>query len=91
MILAIINIVAFSLVFIGCLNWGLIGIFNWNLVSAIFGPTLNAGSIIVYVLVFLSALWLLFAIFYQKKKIVFCPQDTEKLEKRNYNIQSSRG
>lgn len=88
MVIAIINIIAFALVFIGSLNWGLIAIFRWNLVSAIFGPTLNAGSIIVYILVFISALWLLFALFYQRKKIMFCPEETERAEKRNYNISN---
>ncbi len=51
------NIVAFVILLIGGLNWGLVGIFNWNLVAAIFGAR-TAGSVIVYVLVLLSAIWL---------------------------------
>jgi len=82
--MAIINIIAFCLVAIGGLNWGLVGIFNWNLVSAIFGADRNIWTIIVYVLVFLATLWLIFATFYQKKKILFCPKETEKLEKTKF-------
>jgi len=50
--------VAFILVIIGALNWGLVGAFNYNLVDSIFG----IGSVIariIYVLVGLSALYLL--------------------------------
>lgn len=73
MVFAIINIVAFVIAFVGCLNWGLIAIFDWNLVTAVFGNGRAVGTIIVYVLVLLSALWLLFAIFYQRGKIGFAP------------------
>jgi uncharacterized membrane protein YuzA (DUF378 family) len=50
------NIVAWILVVIGAINWGLVGFFNWNLVDAIFG----AGSVvsrIIYALVGLAGLW----------------------------------
>lgn len=63
------NIIAFSLVLIGAFNWGLVGIFNWNLVSAIFGAGFNVGSSIIYILVFLSAVWLIFYAVYAKGKI----------------------
>lgn len=52
------NFIAYILVIIGALNWGLVGIFNWNLVEAIFGGY-NAGSIIVYILVLLAGIWLI--------------------------------
>jgi uncharacterized membrane protein YuzA (DUF378 family) len=48
--------VAWILVVIGAINWGLVGFFDWNLVDAIFG----AGSIvsrIIYALVGLAGLW----------------------------------
>ncbi len=77
MAIAIVNIIAFSLVVIGSINWGLVGIFNWNLVSAIFGEGVNLGSSIIYILVFISALWLIFALFYQRKRINFCPRNEE--------------
>ena len=52
------NIISFIVLLIGGLNWGLVGIFNFNLVDWIFGGY-NAGSIIIYILVLLSAIWLI--------------------------------
>jgi len=52
--------IALILVVIGGLNWGLVGLFNFNLVAAVFG----AGSMLsnlIYVLVGLSALYLVVA------------------------------
>ncbi len=56
--MVIANIIAFIILLIGGLNWGIVGIFNFDLVNYIFGGY-NAGSIIVYILVLLSALWLI--------------------------------
>lgn len=67
----IVNYIAFVLLAIGGLNWGLIGIFNFNLVSAIFGPNRSIGSSIIYILVFLSMLWLIFSIIYSGGYINF--------------------
>lgn len=50
--------VAWVLVVIGGLNWGLVGFFDFNLVSAIFGETSSLTKV-VYALVGLSALYLL--------------------------------
>lgn len=50
--------IAFTLVIVGALNWGLIAFFGFNVVGTIFG----AGTIlekIVYALVGLSAVYLL--------------------------------
>ncbi len=62
------NLIAYILVIIGALNWGLVGIFNWNLVSAIFGGY-NAGSIIVYILVCIAGLWLIISPFLTNGKL----------------------
>ncbi len=51
------NWIAFIILAIGGLNWGLVGIFGFNLVEWIFGGY-NVGSIIIYVLVLLSTIWL---------------------------------
>jgi uncharacterized protein len=50
---------AYILVIIGALNWGLVGLFNFNLVTFIFGsiPILVA---IIYILVGLAGLWLIY-------------------------------
>ena len=56
--MVIANIISFIILLIGGVNWGLVGIFNFNLVDWIFGGY-NAGSIIVYILVLISATWLI--------------------------------
>ncbi len=53
------DLIAFILLVIGGLNWGLVGIFSWDLVSSIFGY-MSVLSKIVYVLVAVSALYNLF-------------------------------
>jgi uncharacterized membrane protein YuzA (DUF378 family) len=51
--------VAMVLVIVGGLNWGLVGAFKFNLVDTLFGE-MSALSRIVYVLVGLSAVYLLY-------------------------------
>ena len=51
--------VALVLVIVGGLNWLLVGAFDFDLVAAIFGD-LSAISRIVYVLVGLSAVYLIY-------------------------------
>lgn len=53
------NVLSYILVLIGALNWGMFGIFDFNLVSAIFMGPRSVGSIIVYVLITLAAIWLI--------------------------------
>ena len=55
----IVNIIAYILVIVGALNWGLFGFFNLNLVSSIFSGARTVGSIIVYTLIALASLWLI--------------------------------
>lgn len=55
------SILAYILVIVGAIVWGLIGIFNFNLVAMIFGA--GAGAIIsriIYTLVGLAGIWLIF-------------------------------
>lgn len=47
-----------ALVWIGAINWGLIGFFDWNLVNALVGSSPTAERV-VYALVGLSALLML--------------------------------
>lgn len=49
---------AVVLVFVGALNWGLVGLFGFNLVNAILG-SMTALENLVYILVGLSGVWLL--------------------------------
>ncbi|MDE7439726.1 MAG: DUF378 domain-containing protein [Clostridia bacterium] len=57
--MVIANIISYILVIVGALNWGLYGIFNFNLVSWIFQGPRSVGSIIVYVVITLAAVWLI--------------------------------
>ena len=52
--------VAYALVIIGGLNWGLVGLLDYNLVDMLFGVA-SGVSRVVYSLVGLSALWMIFA------------------------------
>ena len=57
------NIIAYILVILGAINWGLFGFFEFNLVSEIFAGARTAGSVIVYTLIAISALWLILSPF----------------------------
>ncbi len=81
--ICITTLVAFILVSLGCLNWGLVGILNWNFVEAIFGAGQNVGTVIVYVLVFVSLLWLIFVAIYSGGKIDFRTPITNVRSKKN--------
>ena len=52
--------IAYVLVIIGGLNWGLVGLLDYDLVASLFGAA-SGPSRAVYSLVGLSALWMLFA------------------------------
>lgn len=54
----IVDWVAFVLVFIGGINWGLWGGFEFDLVSEIFGGNTETAAKVVYILVGVSALYL---------------------------------
>lgn len=50
--------VAFTLLVIGGLNWLLLGLFGWE-IGALFGGQAALVSRVIYVLVGLSAIWLI--------------------------------
>ena len=54
--------IVFILVFVGALNWGLIGFFGFNLVAFIFGEA-SVIAKIVYDLVGLAALYYAYTVF----------------------------
>ena len=54
----ILSIIAYILVIIGAINWGLVGFFQFDLVAKIFGD-LSVISRMIYALVGLSGLFLL--------------------------------
>ncbi len=55
----ILRIIAYILVIIGAINWGLVGFFNFDLVAAIFGE-MTFMTRLIYDIVGISALILLF-------------------------------
>ena len=59
----IVNIIAYALVIIGAVNWGLFGLFDFNLVSTIFSGARAVGSILVYTVIAVAALWLILSPF----------------------------
>lgn len=48
---------ALSLLVIGGINWGLVGIFEFDLVAWLFGGSDSILSRVVYILVAISAIW----------------------------------
>lgn len=56
--------IALTILIIGGLNWGSIGIFGFDLVGWIFGGQLSAGSRIVFVIVAIAALWCIRLLFH---------------------------
>ena len=61
------NIIAFIVLVIGGLNWGLIGIFGFNLVTTIVGLTI--GATIVYILVLAATVWLIISALMNRGRI----------------------
>ena len=51
------HMVAFLLLVVGGLNWGLVGLFNYNLVESLLGGV-SGAVMLVYVLVGVSALYI---------------------------------
>ncbi len=66
--MSVLGWIAFVLVVIGGLNWGLVGGFNFDLVAAIFGA-MSVVSRVVYVLVGLSALYMIGVAFSKPKQM----------------------
>lgn len=50
------HVAAYTLVWVGALNWGLVALLNFNLVDTLLG-TLPGVTRLVYILVGASALW----------------------------------
>ena len=55
--------IALSLLIVGGINWGSIGLFQFDLVGFLFGGQSGVVSRIVYVLVALAALWCISLLF----------------------------
>jgi uncharacterized membrane protein YuzA (DUF378 family) len=60
--------IAFILVLIGAINWGLVGLFQFVLVAALFGGMSSLISRIIYTLVGLSGVYLIVQALTDKEK-----------------------
>lgn len=69
--MVVVNIIAFVLLAIGGLNWGLIALFDFNLVSYICGEERNVASTIIYLLVCAATIWLIISLFIGGGNIAF--------------------
>lgn len=58
--------IALSLVIIGAINWGSIGIFQFDIVGALFGGQSSVFSRIIFTLVGLCGLWCIGLLFKEK-------------------------
>lgn len=70
--------VALTLIIIGAINWGLIGLFNFDLVATIFGGQDSLISRVIYILVGLSGLYALSFYFTNINEVKDNHFDTEK-------------
>lgn len=61
----VLNKIFLTLLIIGGLNWGLVGLFQYDLVAAIFGGAASLMSRIVYTLVGISGLYCITMLFYR--------------------------
>ena len=50
------QVIAITIMIIGAINWGLIGLFDFDLVATIFGGMSTMGAKIVYILVGVAGL-----------------------------------
>lgn len=69
--MTVINIIAMILLLIGGLNWLIIGLFGYNIVSGITGSDDNWVARLIYILVGISAIWLIISCFISGGSIVF--------------------
>jgi len=75
------NIISYILVLLGALNWGLYGMFDFNLVGWIFQGPRSVGSIIVYVIITLAAIWLIISPIISGSGLRLKVKDREEREK----------
>lgn len=69
-LMKIANIIAYILVLVGALNWGIFAFSGFNLVGWIFMGARTISSIVVYSLVALSAIWLIISPILTQGKLV---------------------
>ncbi|MBQ3866101.1 MAG: DUF378 domain-containing protein [Clostridia bacterium] len=61
--------IALSILIIGGINWGSIGLFNFDIVSWIFSGSAHIVARIIYTLVGLCALWCISILFRKEERL----------------------
>jgi uncharacterized membrane protein YuzA (DUF378 family) len=69
MMMEVFNKTALTLLIIGGINWGCVGIFGFDLVAFFFGGAGSAFSRVIYTLVGLSALWCISLLFHHYEPV----------------------
>ena len=67
--MSFIDNLALTLVIIGAINWGSIGIFGFDIVGALFGGQASIISRVIFTLVGLAGLWCITLLFRDKKNM----------------------
>ena len=62
--------IALTLLIIGGINWGLVGIFNFDLVAWLFGGTDSIISRAIYIIVAISAIWCISLLFRSDQRLI---------------------
>ena len=62
--------IALTLLIIGGINWGLVGIFNFDLVAWLFGGTDSIISRAIYIIVAISAIWCISLLFRRDQRLI---------------------
>lgn len=60
--------IALTLLIIGGLNWGLVGMFNFDLVAWLFGGQYTMLSRIIYIVIAVCALWCIKFYFHEERE-----------------------
>lgn len=87
--MVIANIISYVLVLLGAVNWGLFGIFDFNLVGWIFQGPRSVGSIIVYVIITLAAVWLIISPIISGHGLRLAMRDKEEREDRKEVVENN--
>ncbi len=60
--------IALTILLIGGINWGLVGLFDFDLIAWAFGP-MSIISRIIYIIVAISAIWCI-SLFFKRNEMV---------------------
>lgn len=78
-----ISIIAFIIAIFGCLNWLSIGMFQYDIVAGFFGYQGSIFSRLIYIIIGVSACWLIFSVIKNKGRLN--PEKLKHDERPIYN------